>query len=523
MAGTGCTDIDECALGTSTCDPGHGTCTNTVGSFTCGCAAGFTGDGPTTGTSCTDIDECALGTSTCDPVHGTCTNTVGGFTCGCAVGFTGDGRTTSTGCTDIDECALGTSTCDSFACVNTSGSSHCEGLYAIEPFEGVLARLDPKTYSLLDLIPLTSFLGDVTGVTAMARHPVTGIVYVIAKVGGVSGRAFGTLDFATGVISVISSVDRFSSLAFLPDGTLFGMTGDGATVPKTLYTFDPTTGAPTLVGALGNGVGGGEVICYDSDAGLMYHLTGYPTAIMESFPLATPLVVTNVSPGLSGLGEVSGCHYVGNHTFLVYDINGFVLLVTSAGVVSTIPDAVATLFQRVRATQSTVMTVPHSARPITGPAGGGTTVTLRGIGLTGATAVRFGGVAAASFTVVDDTTITAVTPAEGAGTVDVEVTTPQPYPATWPAAYTFVAPPGAPVGAVAVSSRATGNAPSKATATARMNSAVQRKGRAPTRADRSPKGDKTPISIRRSPTRTRSRPAASPGRVSAGSADLSAR
>jgi hypothetical protein len=446
---------------------------NAAAATACTCHKGYGGDGTTAGTGCTDINECVTGTSTCDPAHGTCANTVGGFTCGCAAGFTGDGITTGTGCTDIDECATGATTCDNFACVNTDGSSRCDGLFAIEPFEGVLARLDPKTYGLLDLVPLTS-TGAVTGVTAMARHPVSGTVYVIAKVGGVSDRAFGTLDFATGVISVISSVDRFSSLAFLPDGTLYGVTGSGASVRKTLYTFDTTTGAPTLVGALGHGADG-EVICYDSDAALMYHWTGGGSSIMESVSMATPFVVTNVSPGISGLGEVFGCQYVGNHTFLVHDINSHVRLVTSAGVLSTIPDAVAALFQDVRATLTTAMTVPHSARPAGGPAAGGTTVTLRGIGLTGATAVTFGGVAAASFTVVDDTTITAVTAAGTAGAVDVEVTTPQPYPATWPGAFTFAAPPVA----ASTSSSATGNAPSASTAPPRKGPALQRKASRP--------------------------------------------
>jgi hypothetical protein len=34
-----------------------------------------------------DIDECADGTHTCDTQHGTCTNTVGGYECGCEEGF----------------------------------------------------------------------------------------------------------------------------------------------------------------------------------------------------------------------------------------------------------------------------------------------------------------------------------------------------------------------------------------------------------------------------------------------------
>ncbi|MFJ2191914.1 IPT/TIG domain-containing protein [Kitasatospora sp. NPDC087861] len=61
--------------------------------------------------------------------------------------------------------------------------------------------------------------------------------------------------------------------------------------------------------------------------------------------------------------------------------------------------------------------------PDEGPVLGGTTVTLTGSNLLGATAVRFGAVAATSFTVVSATQITATVPA-GSGTVLVTVTTP---------------------------------------------------------------------------------------------------
>lgn len=62
--------------------------------------------------------------------------------------------------------------------------------------------------------------------------------------------------------------------------------------------------------------------------------------------------------------------------------------------------------------------------PPTGPTAGGTTVTITGTGLTGATTVAFGTVAAVSFTVVSSTEITAVSPAHAAGTVGIIVTTP---------------------------------------------------------------------------------------------------
>ncbi|MHB1526600.1 MAG: beta strand repeat-containing protein [Candidatus Dormibacteria bacterium] len=62
--------------------------------------------------------------------------------------------------------------------------------------------------------------------------------------------------------------------------------------------------------------------------------------------------------------------------------------------------------------------------PVAGSTGGGTSVTITGTGFTGATAVAFGGTPAASFKVVSDTEITAISPAGISGPVDVEVTTP---------------------------------------------------------------------------------------------------
>ena len=62
--------------------------------------------------------------------------------------------------------------------------------------------------------------------------------------------------------------------------------------------------------------------------------------------------------------------------------------------------------------------------PNMGPAGGGTLVTISGLGFTDATAVKFGDTPTADFTVVNDTTITATSP-PGINAVDVTVVTPQ--------------------------------------------------------------------------------------------------
>jgi hypothetical protein len=80
--------------------------------------------------------------------------------------------------------------------------------------------------------------------------------------------------------------------------------------------------------------------------------------------------------------------------------------------------------------------------PNSGPTIGGTSVTINGTGFTGATGVDFGGDPATSIVVNSSRSITATSPVEAAGMVDVTVTTPTGTSATASGdAYTFAVPP----------------------------------------------------------------------------------
>lgn len=74
-------------------------------------------------------------------------------------------------------------------------------------------------------------------------------------------------------------------------------------------------------------------------------------------------------------------------------------------------------------TDSTIIPVITSILPGAGPITGGTAVTITGLNFVGTPSVTFGGLACTSVVVVSSTTITCVTPAHTAGTVEVIVTT----------------------------------------------------------------------------------------------------
>jgi hypothetical protein len=80
-----------------------------------------------------------------------------------------------------------------------------------------------------------------------------------------------------------------------------------------------------------------------------------------------------------------------------------------------------------------------SLSPSSGPIGGGAAVTIGGHDFTGATAVSFGSVPAASFTVDSDGQVTAVSPRGSRGTVDVSIKNPGQTPIVATDKFTYTA------------------------------------------------------------------------------------
>ena len=91
------------------CNSENGTCTNTVGSYTCACEKGSTGNGTVCDSkfkcnltiylvTCiterlifpSDINECETGEHDCD-VNATCLDSSGSWICNCSSEFTGNG------------------------------------------------------------------------------------------------------------------------------------------------------------------------------------------------------------------------------------------------------------------------------------------------------------------------------------------------------------------------------------------------------------------------------------------------
>ncbi len=113
--------------------------------------------------------------------------------------------------------------------------------------------------------------------------------------------------------------------------------------------------------------------------------------------------------------------------------------------------------------------------PTAGPITGATSVTITGTNLTNASAVKFGATGAISFTVNGATQITALAPAESAGTVDITVTTPGGTSATSAADHFMYDPPptvsavnpaiGPPGGGLTVTVTGTGFIPNATTVT----------------------------------------------------------
>ena len=183
----------------------------------------------------------------------------------------------------------------------------------------------------------------------------------------------------------------------LPQSSAFALLGRscGGIQEKAYATgFDAATGYPTGAVYLSTSCGG-------SGRGGGYHTTTYTAwaRVTWDFTAAVVTYAATAAPAVNPTFSAFDSH--GNQ---LYNQSNSAYLVLAPGFVPA---------PRVTAVSAA-----------TGPAVGGTALTITGTAFSGATRVSFGATAAASFTVNSSTSITTTSPAAGAGTVDVTVTNP---------------------------------------------------------------------------------------------------
>jgi hypothetical protein len=314
-----------------------------------------------------------------------------------------------------------TTPCDEYAtCVDVDESFRCEALVGVEVRTGRLVRLHPSTYETLQTIPV-----QVPGQTIDAAHGLavdaSGTLFALLRPMGQGSRLLVTLDAATGAASLRGDTGlRLSSIAFDPAGALYATTGDGETPPETLFRLDLASGAPTQVGALGRGTDG-EVIALGGD-GQLYHWSGWSGGglqVFERLAIDGGVTATDIPFSVTPPDEIASAIWSPETgSFLCFDLSEQVQSLTPAGELIMVGQTEASL-KGVAVVRSFA---PHRLEPASGPAAGGTLVTLHGAGFQGAgpLTVGFDGQDAGSVTVVDDRTLTAISP-PGSGTVDVTV------------------------------------------------------------------------------------------------------
>lgn len=182
----------------------------------------------------------------------------------------------------------------------------------------------------------------ITGINGIATKPGTNTHYAIIKVqGGGNNRRLATINTQTGVCTLVGELgDNFSSLAFNANGTLYGVTGDGASVPSTLYRISLTDASKTPVRTLGNG-DDGELIAFNPDDNMFYHWSGNGSPVFERFDTSGVGMVESITAPLVPFNEAHGAIYIGGGQFLVSDPALNLRVWTVSGTTATISSPVA--------------------------------------------------------------------------------------------------------------------------------------------------------------------------------------
>ena len=227
----------------------------------------------------------------------------------------------------------------------------------------------------------------------------------------ISGVNFsGVMDVRFGGVSAAFTSNGDNSISAttpahvsgLVDVTVVGPAGTSTSGSADQFTFNAASGLPTVssLGTTSGPTGGGTAVTLTGTGFLTTTGVSFGSANATSFSITSDTSLTALTPPGTGSVTVS---------------------VTNASGVSAATGAFSY--------QATAPTVSGLSLG-TGPATGGSSITILGANLNGASAVKFGSVAATSFTINSPTSITAVAPTQAAGTVQVTVTTPNGTSAT---------------------------------------------------------------------------------------------
>jgi len=208
-------------------------------------------------------------------------------------------------------------------------------LYTVAPpgfaVSAFLNIVNPLTGATITSVPISLSGAIILGANGLARDPTTEKLYAVLNLLG-QQRRLVTIDPATGnATSIGTMTSSFAALAFKSDGTLYGVTGDGANVPESLFVINKTNASASLVAALGNG-NDGEAIAFNPSDGLFYHASGNDTLgapplaeIFESVNPATPDTPSNIplsgayTPLTSNYLEVASLTHLAGNLLLLAD------------------------------------------------------------------------------------------------------------------------------------------------------------------------------------------------------------
>lgn len=216
----------------------------------------------------------------------------------------------------------------------------CESSFSItNPF---LHTVDPNTGETLSTTEITLAGETVRGCNGLARDPMTGMCWMMVNVasdpGTPSPRVLATIDPESGVATAVGNTGgAFAGIAFDSTGTLYGVTGDGASTPETLFTLSKTDGTPTFVQTLGNG-DDGEAIAFNPNDGLIYHTSGKNSPVFETINPNTGVVTPiPISGDTSNYEEQTAIVHQSGNALLIANREPFFLhSITTGGVVSQI-------------------------------------------------------------------------------------------------------------------------------------------------------------------------------------------